>query len=111
MIEKGLHYNLDMEARTCPYCETCIENELHLVLQCPLYASLRCIYVHDMYINDVSEASYVRLMSSDNETTGKKLAMFVHDASKVRDSFFGGKIMYIPFKPSCTKSLHYVFIY
>ena len=42
MIEKGLHYNLDREARTCPYCEACIENELHLVLQYPLYASLRC---------------------------------------------------------------------
>jgi len=96
MIEKGLHYNIDMEARTCPYCETCIEHELHLVLQCPLYASLRCKYVHDMYVNDVSEASYVRLMSSNNETTVKKIAMFVHDALKERDSFFGGKIMYIP---------------
>ena len=84
MIEKGLHYNLDREARTCPcenpspcpYCETCIENELRLVLQCPLHASLRCRYLHDMFVNDVSEASYVRLMSSDNETAVKKIAMF-----------------------------------
>ena len=59
MIEKGRHYNIDREARTCPYCETCIENELHLVLQCPLYVSLRCKNLHDMFVNDVSEASYV----------------------------------------------------
>ena len=38
------------------------------VLTCSLYASLRCKYVHDMYVNDVSEA----LMSSDNDTTVKK---------------------------------------
>jgi len=43
-----------------------------------------------MYVNDVSEASYVRLMSSDNETTVKNLAMFVHDALKQRDSFLEG---------------------
>jgi len=69
IIEKGLHYDIDMEARTCPYCETCIDNELNLVLQCPLFARLRCKYLHDMFVNDVSEASYVRLMSSDNATT------------------------------------------
>ena len=83
--------NINREARTCPYCETCIENELHLVLQCPLHASLRCRYLHDMYVNDVSEASYVCLMSSDNETTVKKIAMFVHDALKERDSVLEGK--------------------
>ena len=27
---------------------------------------LRCKYVHDMYVNDVSEASNVRLKSYDN---------------------------------------------
>ena len=91
MIEQGRHYNIDSEARTFPYCETFIENELHLVFQCPLYVSLRCKYLHDMYVNDVSEASYVRLMSSDNKTTVKNLAMFVHGALKERDSFLEGK--------------------
>ena len=46
---------------------------------------LRCRYVHDMYVNDVSEASYVRLMSSDNKTTVKHLAMFVNGALKERE--------------------------
>ena len=40
-----------------------------------------------MYVNDVSEASYVRLMSSDKETTVKHLAMFVQGTLKERDSF------------------------
>ena len=107
MIEKGLHYNLDREARTCPYCEACIENELHLVLQYPLYASLRCKQLHDRYVNDVTEASYVRLMASDNETTVKRIAMFVHGTLKERDNFLEN-FFYIPFKQPCTKSLHYV---
>ena len=59
MIEKGSHYNLDMEARTCPYCETCIEHELHIVLQCSLYASLRCRYLHDMYVNDLKRLMFI----------------------------------------------------
>jgi len=44
-----------------------------------------------MYVNDVSVASYVRLMSSDNETTVKHVSMFVHGAQKERDSFLEGK--------------------
>ena len=52
---------------------------------------LRCKYVHDMYVNDVSEASCVRLMSSDHKTTVNNLAMCVHDALKERDSILEGK--------------------
>jgi len=44
-----------------------------------------------MYVNDVSEASYVLLMSSDNKATVKNLAMFVHGALKERDSYLEGK--------------------
>ena len=44
-----------------------------------------------MYVNDVSEASYVRLKSSVKETTVKYLAMFVHGALKERDSFLEEK--------------------
>ena len=48
-----------------------------------------------MYVNDVSEASCVRLMSSDNKTTVNNLAMFVHGAlKKERDSFLEANNVY-----------------
>ena len=90
MIKKGRH-NLDMEARTCPYCKTCIKHELRIVLQCPLHITLRFKYIHDVYVNDVSEAFYVRLMSSDNTTTVKNVAMFVHGTLKEGDNLLEGK--------------------
>jgi len=44
-----------------------------------------------MYVNDVTEASYVRLMSSDNKTTVKNLAMFVHGTLKEQNNFLERK--------------------
>ena len=47
-----------------------------------------------MFVNDVNEASYVRLMSSDNETTVSNVCTW---RFKQTGQFFGGKIIYIPF--------------
>ena len=106
MIETGCHYNIDREARTCPYCETCIDKGLHPVLQCPLYASLRCKYLHDRYVNDVSKTSYVRLMSSDKETTVKNSNLCTWRFKRT-GQFFGRKIIYIPLNsPNMYSPLH-----
>mgnify|MGYP007091668471 FL=1 len=51
---------------------------------------LRCKYLHDMYVNDVSEASYVRLMSSDNETTVSNVCTW---RFKRTGQFFRGKML------------------
>jgi hypothetical protein len=41
MFEKGRQFNIDKEYRVCIYCETVIENEIHLMSLYPLYANLR----------------------------------------------------------------------
>ena len=81
------------------YTCTCVWFVHHVKMNinqlCPLYASLRCKYVPDMYVNDVSEASYnVRLKSSDNKTTVKNLAIFVLGALKERDSLLDRNNVY-----------------
>ena len=40
MIEKGRHENMNQTDRICPFCPKHIENELHFLIKCPIYANL-----------------------------------------------------------------------
>ena len=45
-IETGRYENLREEDRKCPFCKTMVENEIHVICDCtlyagPLYADLR----------------------------------------------------------------------
>jgi len=48
MIEQGRHYGLPEGYRTCPYCEGCIEDQIHFHLICPLYKELRTRYLSNI---------------------------------------------------------------
>ena len=41
MIEKGRHQQIDKNLRFCPFCPTKIEDEMHFMMNCSLYNSLR----------------------------------------------------------------------
>ena len=41
MIEIGRHKNIPKELRFCPFCPCAIETEMHFLLLCPAYESLR----------------------------------------------------------------------
>ena len=47
-IEKGRHNNLHLSERTCPFCPEQIENELHFLISCPTYESLRTRLIDDV---------------------------------------------------------------
>ena len=36
-IEKGRHESIPIEARTCPHCTNVVEDEFHVLMQCPSY--------------------------------------------------------------------------
>ena len=40
MIEQGRHNNLAVHNRKCPFCLTHIEDETHLLINCPIYSSI-----------------------------------------------------------------------
>jgi len=40
-IETGRYENSREEDRKCPFCKTVIENEIHVMCNCPLYTDLR----------------------------------------------------------------------
>ena len=41
MIETGRHKNIPKELRFCPFCPCAVETEMHFLLLCPVYNSLR----------------------------------------------------------------------
>ena len=49
-IEKGRHQNLHLYDRTCPFCSEQIENELHFLIKCPTYESLRRRLLDDVEV-------------------------------------------------------------
>ena len=40
-IEIGRHKNIPMELRFCPFCTNSVETEIHFLLECPTYITLR----------------------------------------------------------------------
>ena len=92
MIEKCRHYHISREFRTCPYCETLVEDEQHFVLVCPLYSTLRSQYIPEHFFNNNTIDSFIRLMASKDETTVRNLAVFIYYAFKIRNEFFNGRI-------------------
>ena len=49
-IEKGRHQDLQLYDRTCPFCPEHIENELHFLIKCPTYESLRRRLLDDVEV-------------------------------------------------------------
>ena len=40
-LETGRYERLSEAERVCPFCSTEVENELHVVIKCPLYNDIR----------------------------------------------------------------------
>ena len=46
-IEKGRQYNLNRSERICKFCQTnSVENEIHFLLECPVFESPRSTYIN-----------------------------------------------------------------
>ena len=91
MIEKGRHYGISRENRFCVYCESSIEDELHFLLCCPLYADIRTKYIAERYVKKPNETSFYNIMSAKNELVMRNLAMFLFYAFKRRSEYLDGQ--------------------
>jgi hypothetical protein len=40
-VETGWYERKAVHERTCLYCINCVEDELHVLMQCPLYVDIR----------------------------------------------------------------------
>jgi len=74
MIEEGRYIGLIPEHRTCHYCETCVEDECHFMLKCPLYTNIRQKYLPNVNNNLPLNVFYI-LMASDNVNIIRNIAI------------------------------------
>lgn len=86
MVEEGRYIGLFREQRTCPYCETCVEDEYHFMLVCPLYSHIRSKYLSSAARN-VSVFLFHDLMSSENVNIVRNVAMYIFYAMLERDNY------------------------
>ena len=50
LIEKGRRMNIDKNLRFCPFCPTKIASEMHFMMECGTYSTLRNTMMQDMII-------------------------------------------------------------
>ena len=58
-----------------------LENELHFLLVCPVYADLRLVYIARKYYLSASNNKLNILLSSKNDDTIKNLATYIYYAT------------------------------
>ena len=67
-LETGRYERLDIQLRVCPFCKDTIEDELHVVTQCPVYDDIR----NDLYFR----ASAVDALFNDKPSCDKFVFIF-----------------------------------
>ena len=52
-LETGRYVNLAVDGRTCYHCEDRVEDEQHVISECPIYTDLRtALYSHCTRVSD-----------------------------------------------------------
>ena len=72
-----------LENRKYKQCNI-LEDELHFVLDCVLYKELRKKYINKYYWQRLNMIKLIELVRSENETTLKRLSMYLGKAFKLR---------------------------
>ena len=87
LIETGRHKKLPKEMRACPFCPTRVENELHFLLQCPTYSTMRTTVLDTMTERDTMFPFYSLKEKLECMMThiDRDVALFIANCFKVRN--------------------------
>ena len=78
---------LPRDERKCQLCND-LEDEFHFILACPLYQEFRVQYINRYYWRRPNIPRFIELLQSENVTTVRKLATFVHKSFEKRNRTF-----------------------
>ena len=73
-----------MHSLICPSCQEEEEDEIHVLLQCPVYEDLRVRYLGDER-NPSNVNTFVKLLSTNNESTLKCVSSLLYSVMKRRN--------------------------
>ena len=86
MIETGRHKKLSKEMRLCPFCSNLVEDELHFLLQCPTYSTMR-----NTVLKTMTEVNYMLPFYSPKEkleyimtNINRDVAIYIANCFKLR---------------------------
>ena len=84
--EVGVNKRFQPESvnKTCPLCPNVLEDETHLLFNCPVYANIRLKYLRQFIVHDV-EPSFDPLFKNAGIDASRKVAMFTFYALKDRE--------------------------
>ena len=92
MIEKGRHLRIERDLRLCLYCQQqgiyIVEDEVHFLLHCPMYKTLRQTYFLNIWSESVLCIQlFIRIMSDSNRESIMSLAKYLEAAFDLRKQF------------------------
>ena len=91
MIERGRWLKVPRIDRLCVCCNK-LEDEFHVICECPRYSSIRKLYIKPYYIRKPSIkllVQLVALLNTDNVPEMQKLAIFIKRALMIhKDCLF-----------------------
>ena len=78
-------YNPDTDSKSCPFCNNKVENEFHILFECPPYEVLRLKYISTCYLNLRNTDSMNVIMSSQSFALAKYLCSVFNARTKLLD--------------------------
>ena len=82
MIETGRYKKISRDMRCCPFCSIVVENEVHFLIECPTYASIRNPILTSIRFPILpmlsSEEKFIYLMANPDKDIAKLVAKFFY---------------------------------
>ena len=92
MIAKGHHMGIELNYRSCPFCNDSVESEYHFVMKCPQYNDLRQRRIGSYLSNDSYEL-FVNILKSNDPIVLNNVALFVYHAFKIRENSLDNPVL------------------
>ena len=86
-VHIGRRQNIPYEERVCVNCSKCIEDEYHVLFECPLYNNIRNRFIPRYYTFHPNQHKMVNLMTTESEIILNNLGKFVMYMQRIRDEY------------------------
>ena len=88
-IETGRHTHTDRADRLCTLCKQGIEDETHMLITCPMYASLRLAYLPDFshILTNNTRSDHEKAITLLKSQKFEQIAAFIYEAFEIRSIF------------------------
>ena len=84
-IETGRHTKTERKQRLCPFCDSIVEDEIHFLIECPIYDSLRDELLSQKILNNHLTTDLFKFQKIMTQEELKSTAKFIFEAFKIRN--------------------------